>query len=183
MTNGSMRRLESKNGIYLIGFLGVLVLALFFFLWIQPLMNVSERLDKTIFGLELDQEKQKRLTPVYLQLDNRYFPDIADSLLVPERGSLPEVEIASVIPFLRMLARDSGMTMQSVNPQLGTLETTPGYLAVDVDIAGNYLAFREFLFALARLPYLGGIETIAVRQVGAGADDKHVKMKIWLSVG
>ena len=183
MIAGSTRRLESKSGIILILFLGVLVLALFFILWIQPKLASSENLDVRIAELQLEHEKQKRLTPVYLQLENRDFPEIAEILDVPDRGYLPEVEIASVIPFLRMLARDAGMSMQAVNPQLATLETSPGYLAVDMSITGNYLAFREFIFLLARLPYLGGIESISVTQVGTGADDKQVKMKLWLSIG
>ncbi len=183
MTNGSFRRLESKSGIYLVIFLGILVLALFYFLWLQPLIKVSDRLDRQIAGLELDNEKQKRLTPVYLKLENREFPTVAEALVVPERGSLPEVEIASIIPFMRKLALDAGMIMESVNPQLGTLESTPGYLAVDVDMRGNYLAFREFIFAVARLPYFNGIETINIRQVGRTADDKRVQMKVWLSIG
>ncbi|OPL15154.1 MAG: hypothetical protein AVO39_01765 [delta proteobacterium MLS_D] len=183
MISRNVQKVESRSGIFLILFLGFLVLVLFFFLWIRPLTAMSERLDRREMELKLHYEKQQRLAPVYQRLANREFPAALESLEVPERGPLPEVEIASIIPYFRMMARDSGLVMQSVNPQLATLETTPEFLAVDVEMAGNYLAFRDFIFALAKLPYLGGIEKISVQQVGKGADDKEISMKLWLIIG
>lgn len=181
MSNSTSQRLGSQGGIFLIIIIGVVILALFYVVFIRATMASIEGLDRQIAELQIREEQQKRLMPVYARLMSQQPIDIPEQLSLPEKTPLPREEIAAVIPWLRDLAGQVGLTTVSVAPRLETLDQTPGYLSVDTVVMGNYFALREYLFALGRLPYLGGIETIAVRRTEAGGAEKHITLKLWLN--
>lgn len=160
--------------------LGSLVLVVFFMLWIRPTTASIEALDRQIALLELQQEKKGILMPLYHELMKQRPPDIPRELATGDRKPLPREEIAGLIPLFRDLATQAGLTTTSVTPRLESLESTPGRLSVDVVVQGNIFALRDYFFNLAEFPSFGGIEFLSVRQVGAGADEKQVELKLWL---
>ena len=180
MNGQGARTLVSRNGLALIIVIGVLVLALFFILLIRPAAVSVASLDRTIEELELRQEKQRRLMPVYERLASRTPLEIPPALIIDGKTRFPREDIADIIPRFRELAGDAGVSVISVVPRLETMDETPGLLAVEMAVMGEYFAFRELLMAMARLSYMGGIESVSVRRPEAGGANKHITLKMWV---
>jgi len=182
MNSGGAQKLKSQSGIFLVIFLGIAVLALFYTLWIRPALHSLEQIDRRIAELELLDERQTRLLPLYARLSQESFLEISEALTIPEKLPLPRESVTEISPAFRDFAERSGLTMISVTPQLRSIEAAPGRLVVDAVMAGHYSAMGSFVLLLSQLPYLERIETISVRQTGAGAGEKQLNLKIWLLV-
>lgn len=181
MSGNGAPTVVSYRSLGLIIGVGVLVLVLFFILLIRPATVSIESLDRKIAELELQQEKQRRLMPVYERLAAQVPLEIPPQLIIDERTHFPKEEIADIIPRFRELAGRARVTVVSVAPRLETLDETPGLLAVEMVIMGEYFALRELLLSMARLSYMAGIETVSVRRPEAGGIDKHITLKMWIT--
>lgn len=158
---------------------GIFVVVLFFILWVFPLQKTLENLDRDIREIKGRVELQEKLRPLYKQLQAREKSTLSEKLPVPQRDTLPKVEIDSVLPTLSEIGRKTKMEIISVNPDVTVLEKDPGSLLVNATIQGNFFDLRNFLIEMGKISYLEKIGAITINQSGA---QKKVNLRIWLAV-
>jgi len=182
MKTENSSKLQEHRGIVLIIALGLLLLAGFFFLWINPALKSIKNLDGRIADLRLEIEKQKELLPLYVQLQGIEKTEIPQSLTLPAGTKIPRSEIHeidSVISLFKGIVDASGLKMSKVTPDLSSLEEKPAFMTAEVVVTGPFYAFREFLLQAAKVSYIQKIEVIFLKQM---AEEKEMTVKLWCAV-
>lgn len=179
MKKRTQRELGGKSTSIVIVLLGLVVLFVFVSLWIVPLKKSLDAMDVKIAGLQERIEMEKKLMPLYLNLDEKNRMELPELYPLPEKKKLPRYQIEEVLPTFARIAEKSNMAIVSIDPDIISLGNKPGLLEIDVVIQGDFLKFRNFLIEIAGIPYLEELGEIKVERV---ASSLKFGMKILLAV-
>ena len=179
MLKGATLKVQERSGIVILGGLSALVLAAFFFLWINPALKSMDGYESRIEDLRFKIEKQNKLLPLYQQLASRKKAKLPQELIVSARTTLPKSQIDTILSVIREHAVAAGLKMVTVKPDLEALQENPGLISADAVIRGPFPSLRDFLYRVAKIPYLTTVEEIQVKN---GDEEKEITVKLWLAV-
>lgn len=179
MKNRKQKELVGKSASIMIVLLGLVVLVLFISLWIVPLRKSLDDMDLKIAELQERIEIEKKLMPLYVNLEEKIKMELPKLYPIPEKKTLPRYRIEEVLPTFARIAEESDMAIVFIDPDIIGLGNEPGLLKIDVVIQGDFFNFRNFLIEIAGIPYLEEIGEIKVERV---ASSLKFGMKILLAV-
>ena len=154
---------------------GILV---FIFLIIIPTQNASSDLDKDIQKLSDQIEEQRILKPVFDSLLKRAKKKSPTELPSTKKVKLARGDISKISEDLQEIARRHGLQLNDIKTDVNVLMSDTGYLMMRLDLAGNFMQFRDFLVDLGTIPPLEQIEEIQIRATKA---NREFKLKIWMA--
>ena len=154
---------------------GILV---FIFMIIIPSQNASSELDKDIQKLSDQIEEQRILKPVFDSLLKRAKKKSPTELPSTKKVKLARGDISKVSEELQEIARRHGLQLKDIKTDVNALMSNTGYLMMRLDLAGNFMQFRDFLVDLGTIPPLEQIEEIQIRATKA---NREFKLKIWMA--
>ena len=168
--------LPAQSSIYfLICGAGILV---FIFLIIIPTQKASSELDKDIKKISDHIEEQRILKPVFDSLLKRAKKKKPTELPATKKVKLARGDISNISETLQEIAKRHGLKLQDIKTDVNSLMSNSGYLMMRLDLAGNFMQFRDFLVDLGTIPSLEQIEEIQIRAIKAS---REFKLKIWLA--
>jgi len=135
------------------------------------------RLDQKIKSIQFQIEEQKRLYPIYQDLQKKTQAGGSKILPLPVRSAFLRTQLDTIPMTFREIARKANLDMVSASPDLNSLSGESKLLLVNAVIRGNFFNFRKFLIGLGEVPYLERIEEIQIQQ---NEDTMEFKMKIWI---
>ena len=100
-----------------------------------------------------------------------------DTLFLPERKALPKENIGVIPSLFKGIARKSGMELVTVNPDFTTLARGGDAILINAVARGDFSSVRKFLVEVGKVPYVKTVEEMEIKQ---RANDKELKLKIWL---
>ena len=154
---------------------GILV---FIFMIIIPTQNASTELDKDIKKLGEQIEEQRLLKPVFDSLLKRAKKKNPTELPSTQKVKLARGDISKISEDLREIARGHGLQLKDVKTDVNALMSNTGFLMMRLELAGNFMRFRDFLVDLGTIPSLEQIEEIQIKAIKAS---REFKLKIWLA--
>ena len=154
---------------------GILV---FIFMIIIPTQNASTELDKDIQKLGDQIEEQRLLKPVFDSLLKRAKKKNPTELPSTKKVKLARGDISNISEELQEIARRHGLQLKDIKTDVNALMSNTGYLMMRLDLAGNFMRFRDFLVDLGTIPSLEQIEEIQIRAIKA---TREFKLKIWMA--
>jgi hypothetical protein len=170
--------IPEKNLTYLIICGGIIVLIVL--LGIFPLHQYNSNQADKIKKVKFEIEEQKRLVPVYLNLQKTM--ENKDILVLPnpKRTTISREEAAKFQSVFRTIARQSGLMTISLTPDMSTISGSSKLLLHNAVVKGEFANFRKMLIALAEIPYLDRVDEIQIQQ---NSDSMEFRIKIWLALG
>jgi hypothetical protein len=154
---------------------GVIV---FIFLIIIPNQNTSAELDQEIEKLNDRIEQQRILRPVFETLLGRAKREQPTELPTIKKVKLNRGDINKVSQIIQDMAGRHDLKIQDVRTDANEIMNNTGYMLTRVQVAGNFMKFREFLMDLGTIPSLEFIEEINIRAIEG---NREYKLKIWLA--
>jgi len=154
---------------------GVIV---FIFLIIIPNQNTSAELDQEIEKLNDRIEQQRILRPVFETLLGRAKREQPTELPTIKKVKLNRGDINKVSQIIQDMAGRHDLKIQDVRTDANEIMNNTGYMLMRVQVAGNFMKFREFLMDLGTIPSLEFIEEINIRAIEG---NREYKLKIWLA--
>jgi hypothetical protein len=179
MKKRKQKELGGKSTSVIIALLGIGVLVLFLSFGLVPMQKSLDDMDLKIAELKERIEIEKKLMPLYVNLEEKIKMELPELYPVPEKKTLPRYQIEEVLPTFARIAEESDMAIVFIDPDIIGLENKPGLLEIDVVIQGDFFNFRNFLIEIAGIPYLEEIGEIKVERV---ASSLKFGMKILLAV-
>lgn len=156
--------LDQKN-IYFIA-IGSLLLFLFGVLFIYPNQRSLRILDNEIGNYQLQIKAQKLLFPIYADLlKNRAALEIDKKLPSPAKAGIKQNELNKIARNISQVAVQHDFTVNSITPDINTLIDESNYFKVDVSLTGDFMALRQLLIALYKLPYLQNFTKIKIKSI------------------
>ena len=149
------------------------------FAGIVPKQFYLARLDQKIKSIQSQIEEQKRLSPIYLDLQKKAQAGDAKSLPLTMKNALLRTQLDTIPATFRDIAGKANLDLVSATPDLNSLSGDSRLLLVNTVIRGNFFNFRKFLIGLGAVPYLERIEEIQIQQ---NEDTMDFKVKIWLTL-
>ncbi|MFA4915122.1 MAG: hypothetical protein WC560_00445 [Syntrophales bacterium] len=140
---------------------GVLLIV---FAGIIPNYLASAKLVRKIGALQFQSEEQKTYHPIYQSLKSRSEKKMSSVLPFPDKTKLSREAIGVISITFRNIAKNTGMNIVSISPDLNSTDTDHNFLPVEIIIAGDFPDLRGFLIALGGVPYLEHIEEIQIQQ-------------------
>ncbi|WP_243358207.1 type 4a pilus biogenesis protein PilO [Fundidesulfovibrio terrae] len=168
--------LPPKTALYLL--IGSGVLVLFVLLGILPMQKSLQDLDRQMEQTRFRIEEQGALHPIYLKMLAIAKAGGAAAPKLPERQSLGQKDVSELTDSLAQFIVKTGLEVQSVTPDPGSLGKGSKFLAVNIHVRGTLEQIRTFLGELAMMPSYENIESFNL-QPGSGPRD--VTVKVWLA--
>jgi len=137
------------------------------------------RLDQKIKSIQFQIEEQKKLYPIYQDLQKKAQAGDSKALPLPARNALLRTQLDTIPATFREIARKANLDMVSASPDLNSLSGESRLLLVNAVIRGNFFNLRKFLIGLGDMSYLDRIEEIQIQQ---NEDTMEFKMKIWIAL-
>ncbi|MBN2686744.1 MAG: hypothetical protein JXR85_01085 [Deltaproteobacteria bacterium] len=159
---------------------GVVIILAFILIIIYPAYKQLNLLDGEIAKRQGEIGSQKILLPLYLDLVKESEKKVPDVLEIPERKILPKDNIDLIPSIFKGIARKSGMELVTVTPDFTTLARGGDAVLITIVARGGFSPLRSFLIEVGNIPYVRNIEAFEVMQ---RANDKELKMKLWLRAG
>jgi len=172
-----IKKLPARSSLYLLicvsGILGFILLGIY------PDKNSSARLDLEINTLKAQIEAQKIFRPVYKALLKDVRLKDPEVLPFPKKAKLGHDKTDTVPNIFEEMGRRSNLEIVNTVPDVKSLSESPGLLAVNSFLKGNFSDFRNFLIQLGELPYLEHIEKIEIQ---AAQGHKEFRVRVWLAL-
>lgn len=154
-------------------------LLIFIFGGIVPAGQSINRLKNKVDVLNYRIDEQKNLLPVYKALKEKQLEKQVRRLPFPGKESLLRSEISRIFTDFQKAAKDSGMNVVSIVPEMNSLSVTPGSLLVQTVVRGDFLNFQGFFSGLGAIPFLEHIEEIEATRIKGVTE---FKLNIWLAL-
>jgi Tfp pilus assembly protein PilO len=177
MAKGTSVKIPQRSIQYfLLCLFGVVI---FVFVGIVPShMNLKD-LDQDIKKLQFNIEEQKTLLPLYDTLKKRGFRKESSVLPLPAKVPLPRDQLPKLSSTLRDAAKQSGMEVVNLTPDLKSLSSDSKSLSLSMTLNGEFPSFRKFLLALEAMPFFENMEEVRIRQHSGGTE---LVLKIWVAI-
>jgi hypothetical protein len=147
---------------------------------IVPASRAIDGLNEDIALMKSRIEKQKVLVPMAASLRKQLTDKKPDILPLPVEGKLSPSQLNTLPAVFRTAAKASGMKLLSALPNVNALAGNAQVITVDVNLRGDFSAFRKFLLHVGGMPYVHHVEEIEVQ---ADPKNRDYKVKIQVSIG
>jgi hypothetical protein len=149
-------------------------------LGIFPLYQYNSNRAGEIKKIKYEIEEQKRLGPVYLNLQK--IMENKDLLVLPnpKKTTISREEAAKFQNVFRAIARQTSLMTISLTPDMSAISGSSKLLLHNAVVKGEFANFRKMLIALAEIPYLDRVDEIYIQQ---NSDSMEFRIKIWLALG
>ncbi len=157
----------------------VLGLAAFGAIGLYPTYRELKAVRSRVHELQVEIRRQELMRPVYEKLVEKTHQRRQKALPYPKQARLPREQADDLTPVFAQLAKQSGVVVLRVIPDVGSLAETRGRLNVNVTVRGPFSAMRDFIVHLGGLPYLEHLEEVRMR---AARLEREMTLKVWLAI-
>jgi len=168
--------LPPRTALYLL--IGAGVLVLFVLLGVVPMQQKLQELDVQKEQTRYRIDEQGALHPIYTKMLNIAKAGGASAPKLPDRKGLGQQAVSELTDSLAQLIVKTGLEVQTVAPDPGSLGKGSKFLAVNIHIRGSMEQIRGFLGELAMMPSYQNLESLRL-QPGSGTRDCTIR--IWLA--
>jgi Tfp pilus assembly protein PilO len=177
MTGSYPFKIPPRSILYIIAC--VVVLTVFIYLVLAPRQKTIAELDKDITNIDNRIKQQEAFYPVYEGYKKQIELGSKRILPLPHKEGLLWDRAEGISIMFREAAMNSGLEMISAVPEVDSLADNRGILALRLNLKGDFLDLRKFLSELGTMPYLEGIEEIAIQSSARG---KEFRLKVLLAL-
>lgn len=168
--------------------IGICAMSILTFLMVIvfPNQRYAGNLDSQIKKIESEIDIQKAFFPLY-----REFKDILNTIKHTESihlpfsqppGSEPD-DIYQIQSLLKSIIRQSGLTMEKIEPDVSSIVNETGFLKINLSAVGNFINFRSLLVKLnERIKGFNHIEQLRIQRVEA-TPHHRLAIEIWIAQG
>jgi len=149
------------------------------FLVLAPRQETIAELDKDIRNIDNKIKQQEAFSPIYESYKKQIELGTQRLLPLPHKEGLLWDRAEGISMIFQEAARNSGLEMISAVPEVDSLADNQGILALRLNLKGDFLDLRNFLSELGTMPYLEGIEEIAIQSADK---DKEFRLKLLLAL-
>ena len=156
------------------------IVVIFLLVGVFPLYRYNSNQASEIKKIEYQIEEQKRLGPVYFNMQKTLESKDLQVLPNPKKITISREEAAKFQSVFRTIAGKSGLMIISLTPDSSTMAGSSKMFLHNAVVKGEFANFRKMLIALTAIPYLDRIEEIRIQQ---NFDSMEFRIKIWLALG
>lgn len=157
----------SKNSLVLYGICLAGLLAIIFLGNLQ-VKNMTDDLIVKIGETRNEIKRQEALYPLYTRLRAEAEREVLNELQLVETVPMRQDEVDKATDLIDRMATLSGMQATEIQPDPSSLADDPNQLLVNMDLAGDFFGFREFMKRLGAIQYVKHIEQIVVQEAASG---------------
>ena len=154
-------------------------IAVFILFGIVPYYRASSALDGKIAGLASKIEEHEKLLPIYQSLKQTLEKNPLNLPSPPEPVS-QEKDTQSILATLKEAGERANLKTVSLTPLMNSPAVDAKFLGIEMTIRGDLFAFRKFLVALGKLPYVERIEDVHLKQ---GSESMEFRIKVQVRRG
>lgn len=149
----------------------------FVFLIIIPSQKSSAELDRDITNVSDRIEEQRILRPVFDSLLKRAKQENPTTVPPVREVSPANGGINEITDLLRNIAQQRGLEMKDISTDVTALIKNNKNMIMRIDLAGEFMQFRDFLLDLSAISTLEQIEEIQIRAV-EGTREYSLKIRM-----
>jgi len=155
------------------------VLTGFIYIVLAPRQKTIAELNRDIRDIDNRIKQQEAFFPVYESYKKQIELGSKRILPLPQKEGLLWDKAEGISIIFREAARNSGLEMISAVPEVDSLADDRGILALRLNLKGDFPDLRRFLSELGTMPYVEGIEEIAIQSSNRG---KEFRLKLLLAL-
>lgn len=161
----------------------VVALGLMFLLTIAKNLRNRQVLEAHLTDQTQHLETQELLAPLLAELQGEgktYDPAAGEG----DEAYQPHTDVSAdnYEAVIGEIARQCGLEQTSLTPDIESILTDTGTLRVNLEVRGAFPDFRHLILALARLPFLSGIEDFRIEGTAdAGNLDMFLQLRLQLA--
>ncbi|MFC1798547.1 hypothetical protein ACFLZL_01925 [Thermodesulfobacteriota bacterium] len=168
--------MSKKNILYLTVF-GTTLLAIFLFTLFLNFRTL-EKLSKKITHSNYQIESQQLFAPLYQNLLLKMQAKKPQGVPFPDEAKLAQEDTGKILSILQDIARANELRVEQLVPDVDSSIDGSKHLMININMLGEFLGLRKFLFELISIPYFEHIEQIKIQSV-EGA--KEIQLRIWMA--
>ncbi len=168
-------KLRANAGIPLLLLGGLLVAAAILYIPFREKVTLQRDLQAARDELA----KLEILHPLYMELTLAGRHKHWNILPCPPRETWTQAEVVEVPASFAGMAGENGLEMISIHPRVTSVPGSPRRLYVEVEVAGSYDRFKDFLLAVVGMPVLDRLGKIDIRRE---AMHETMKLSMWLAL-
>src|SRR4030042_3549599 len=159
-------KIPMRSTLYIIAC--AVVLMGFICLVLAPRQKTIAEMDRDIRDIDSRIKQQETFFPVYESYKKQIELGSKRILPLPHKEGLLWDRAEDISIIFREAARNSGLEMISAVPEVDSLADNKGIIVLRLNLKGGFPDLRRFLSELGTMPYLEGIEEIAIQSQNRG---------------